>query len=108
MGEKNQDQQKLTESLIKELIWARYIKNDSLPKEKIIELSSISKKYLKLFTLLDLKFKEKEVEDNLSWFIGVFSSEVEEIIDSNIFLKESLNYEVFSWFRGGLFGKGTT
>jgi hypothetical protein len=103
---KTDNLQKTAENLIKELIWARYIKNDSVPKEKISELFSILQKYMKLFSLLEMKFKEKRREEVQDWFIGVLSSEVEEILDPSVFLKESLNYEVFSWFRGRFLWEG--
>ncbi len=103
---KTQDLQKLTENLIKELIWARYIKNDSVPKEKIIELSSVLQKYLRLFSLFEAKLKGSELQDDLDWFTGILSSEVEEVLDTSVFLKESLNYEVFSWFRGRFIWEG--
>ena len=94
------DMQKLTESLIKELIWARYVKNDSLSRQKIDQLSGVLDKYLTLFSLFSSNFSAKDVEESTSWFIGVLSSELEETLDPNILLKESLNYEVFSWFHG--------
>src|SRR4030042_3360376 len=78
---KTENLQKTAENLIKELIWARYIKNDSVPKEKISELFSILQKYMKLFSLLEMKFKEKRREEIQNWFVGVLSSEVEENLD---------------------------
>jgi hypothetical protein len=95
-----------SENLIKELIWARYIKNDSVPKEKISVLFSILQKYMKLFSLMDKKFTEKRREGMQDWFVGVLSSEVEEVLDPSVFLKESLNYEVFSWFRSRFLWEG--
>src|SRR3989344_3015841 len=81
------DMQKLTESLIKELIWARYVKNDSLSRQKIDQLSGVLDKYLTLFSLFSSNFSAKDVEESTSWFIGVLSSELEETLDPNILLK---------------------
>lgn len=45
-----------------------------------------------------MKKKGKDF-DLKGWFLGVFSCEIEEILDSGIFYKEALNYAVFSWFK---------
>ena len=103
---KTKNLQKASEELIKELIWARYLPNSSVPKEKITILSLILGKYMKLFSLFEDHLDAKELEENRNWFIGVLSSEVEEILDPTIYLKESLNYEVYSWFKGRFVWEG--
>jgi len=89
----------LSETLLKELIWARYEKNDYVPKKKIQILEVVVRKYLKIFQRLETVKSEKGLQECKDWFMGVFSSEVEELLEPSIFLKESLNYEVFSWFK---------
>jgi len=103
---KTGDVQKLSENLLKELIWARYLNNASIPKSKISEIHLVIEKYLRLFAFVDSKFDGKAFEENSNWFLGVLSSEIEEIIDPGIYIKESLNFEVFSWFRNRFIWEG--
>lgn len=97
------DTDKLTQVLVRELTWARYIKNDSVPKSKVKEISRVIEKYLNIFYLIGKKTKK---EDRLSkaselrgWFFGVASCEIEEIIDPDIHYLDILNYPVFLWFK---------
>lgn len=82
---------KIAESTIRELIWAKYIKNDYYPVGKITEISAIIAKYL----YLSAKF-EKGWKD---WLIGVASCEIEESLDPS-----TVSYDIFamaieSWFK---------
>jgi hypothetical protein len=96
---KSYDPADLAETLIKELIWARYLKNDSVPKRKLKVIELIVRKYLEVFASLKKESEVYNYNDLRDWFLGVFSAEVEEVLDENIFYKEALNYSVFSWFK---------
>ena len=96
---KSYDPSNLAEILIKELIWARYLKNDSVPKRKLKVIELIVQKYLEVFSSLQKDSKVYNYNDLKDWFLGVFSAEVEEVLDENIFYREALNYCVFSWFK---------
>jgi hypothetical protein len=89
----------LAETLMKELIWARYIKNDFIPKRKLKTVEFIVAKYLGVFASLEKNAKNYNYADLKDWFLGTFSAEIEEALDENIFYKEALNYCVFSWFK---------
>ena len=45
---KSYEPENLAETLIKELIWARYLKNDSVPKRKLKVIERIVNKYLEV------------------------------------------------------------
>ena len=89
----------LAETLMKELIWARYIKNDFIPKRKLKTVEFVVTKYLQVFASLEKDAKNYNYSDLKDWFLGIFSAEIEEVLDENIYYKEALNYCVFSWFK---------
>jgi hypothetical protein len=93
----------LAETLMKELIWARYIKNDFIPKRRLKTIEFIVTKYLEVFASLEKNATNYNYADLKDWFLGIFSAEIEEALDENIFYKEALNYCVFSWFKKNYF-----
>ncbi len=97
------DPSNLANFLVRELIWARYLKNDSIPKSKITDAAKILEKYLEIFHLLKYQTESgsrltgsSEIRD---WFFGVASCEVEEVIDPYIYYVDVLNKPVFLWFK---------
>ncbi|OGM12709.1 hypothetical protein A3A76_04315 [Candidatus Woesebacteria bacterium RIFCSPLOWO2_01_FULL_39_23] len=96
---RSHDPKILADTLIKELIWARYVKNDSVPKRKLTLISKIIAKYLKIFAALSRTADNYNYTDLKDWLLGIFSCEIEEVLDSSYFYKEALNYAVFSWFK---------
>lgn len=97
------DASELSNYLIRELIWARYIKNDSIPKSKAEGIAGIVVKYLQVFDLIAKETKDDKALSRAgelrNWFFGVASCEIEEILDPNIFYLDVLNYPVFLWFK---------
>ena len=72
---------KLSENLIKELIWARYLKNDSIAKVKISQVSRAINKYLFFLENLDNLPKGVSITQIRNWIWGIASSEIEETVD---------------------------
>lgn len=89
-------------SLVRELIWARYLKNDTVPEGKIANIGKVISKHLKIFNLIsNFEIKKERINSNETkeWFLGVAAAEIEEILDSEILYMDALNASVFSWFK---------
>jgi hypothetical protein len=71
------DYQKIGESLIKELVWARYLKEEEVPVEKANEVEKILKNF---FPFLNFS-QEKEWKD---WIFTLTSCEIENCLSSHI------------------------
>ncbi len=67
----------IASALIRELIWARYLKNDSIPETKIEEIESILRKYnvLRLSVM-----KLKDAEDWQDWILGIAACDIEQVL----------------------------
>lgn len=71
--------QQVAESLIKELIQARYIINDTLPKKKIPEIEKVIDRYLLLMQFINQKKGHTKDKAKLfKWLINLAACEVEE------------------------------
>jgi len=81
----------LSETLVKELIWAKYIKNDYYPVGKVAEISAIIVKYLFLSTRFEKGWKD--------WLVGVASCEIEESLDPSIVSYDVFSMAIESWFK---------
>jgi len=97
------DPYKIARYLVRELIWARYLKNDSIPKSKLKSISKIIERYLEIFHLIAVETKKDRSLSRASelkdWFMGVASCEIEEIIDPFVSSLDVLNYPVYLWFK---------
>jgi len=94
------DTQKFADLLIKELIWARYLKNNSVPKSRSKKVAQVITKYLKLLGLLSDKYNDRKQTRVLSdWFLGVISAEIEEILDPSLLKVGVLVSVISSWFN---------
>jgi len=92
----------LSKSLMRELIWARYIENASVPKKKEEEVSQIIARYLKI--LKEISRKEtagdkKSVNEIKEWFLGVASCEIEEALDPKVAYLDAATYPAYLWFK---------
>src|SRR3989304_4768906 len=95
----------ISETLLKELIWARYLKNDSVPKLKIEEVQKIIDKYFSVLRNLDNIPQGTSPGTVRNWIWGIASSEIEEAIDpSNRELYVKLMH---GWFKGNFIWKDT-
>jgi len=89
----------LAEALLKELTWAKYIKNNFYSLTKIKELSNIISKYLALsrsFAVISMQNRQAKWKD---WLIGVASCEIEESLDPQVTSIDILSMAVESWFE---------
>lgn len=79
----------IAENLIRELLWARYLKNESVPLSKIDEVDKIIQKYQKL---------PATTNEQIEWVRSVESYDIERILVET-FKKEamvSFMYQIFS------------
>ena len=90
----------LAHSLVRELIWARYLKNDSLPKSKVDEISRVLAKYFNLLNPTPNKDKGlKPTNQWKEWVLGVASCEVEEVIAPDLFYIAAYVRAMHRWFK---------
>ncbi len=71
--------------LIRELIWAHYLKNDSVPVSKVDEIENIIDKYNRAISLSN----NGEVRD---WLVGLASCEIEESLVFNPYPQLLINF----------------
>ena len=89
----------LGEALLKELTWAKYIKNNNYPLDKVGEIAGIISKYLVLarsFANYPTQKKETKWKD---WLIGICSCEIEENLDPKVMSVDIFSMAVESWFE---------
>ncbi len=89
----------LAKALLKELTWAKYIKNNFYPLAKINELSYIISKYLVLSRNFAVEFEGRREIKWKDWLIGVSSCEIEERLDPLVSSIDVLSMAVESWFE---------
>lgn len=92
----NLDERRTAEDLIKELIWARYLPNGSLPQEKITEVQGLIEKYLYLLENLDNTPRGVLKTQVNNWVWGIASSEIEECLDASY--RELFVNLMYKWF----------
>ncbi len=92
----SRDTTKLAQILLRELIWARYLPNDRIPKRKIAEVASILNKYLYLVGVVTEKGSGVPVAELRSWIWGVASCEIEEVLDP--ITREPYVELMYNWF----------
>lgn len=87
-------------ALIKELIWARYLRNEYISKTKVKEVAEVIEKHFRISALAtDLITDRGEARRTREWFLSTTSCEIEEILDPVLFSIYALNNAMFSWFR---------
>lgn len=79
------------QDLIKELIWAKYIKNDFYPETEVAKLAVIISKYLFLI--------QKFSPDWRDWLLAVASCEIEERLDPQLESVDVLSVAIQVWFE---------
>jgi hypothetical protein len=97
------DVKKISEALIRELIWAGYLPNNKLPQSKVLQTEQVVGKYLYLLNNMDNPPPGLSKSKIRSWIWGVASSEIEDLLDpSNRELYVKLMY---NWFVNHFFWK---
>lgn len=89
----------LAEALLKELTWARYVKNNNYPLTKINEIAEIISKYLVLSRNFAVEFGGSREIKWKDWLMGVASCEIEESLDPEVSAVDVLSMAVESWFN---------
>ncbi|EKD62291.1 MAG: hypothetical protein ACD_52C00243G0003 [uncultured bacterium] len=87
---------KISEALIKELIWSRYLPNNKVPRSKIIEVAETIEKYKYLIGKVYERGTALSYSKLREWTWGIASCEIEEILDSSN--KEEYVNLMYSWF----------
>lgn len=92
---------KLANSLIRELIWARYLKNDTIPKSKADEVGQILSKYLTLLNRIVGRGRggSKFANEWRDWILGIASCEIEETLAPSLFYISAYVRAMYRWFR---------
>ena len=90
----------IADNLIKELIWARYLRNDYLPVSRTEAAAGIIAKYLKFFSLIPSRYHDrKEGAWWRDWLISIASCELEEAIDPSLISIDALSLSTLAWFK---------
>jgi hypothetical protein len=106
-GAGERDSQEIAENLIKELIWAKYLRNDYLPVSKVVEVAGIIAKYMKFLDFVLTRYSTRGEGASLrDWFIGVLSCEIEESLDATLSSIDALSQATLSWFNKRFVWKG--
>ena len=91
------DTEDISKILIKELIWGKYLPNDSVPKNKIIEVAKVIKKYGLIIKTPPKNSERIKKADWKNWLINIESCEIEETVDSNLQCVYVYINSIYSW-----------
>src|SRR5690606_6277009 len=67
----------IASALLRELIWARYLKNDSIPQTKVAEIEEMLRKYNILRRAM---VKVENAEDWQDWILGIAACDIEQVL----------------------------
>ena len=90
------DTQRISQILLRELIWARYLPNDFVPKTKVNEVAKIIGKYLYFLGKLSDRGTGVSPQKLREWVWGIASCEIEESVDSSS--RETYVELMYEWF----------
>jgi hypothetical protein len=98
----NADSKKTAARLVKELIWARYVENDTITEECLDKVATVLEKYGALFSASQVKNMQSLPEKNKfrDIILGTASSEIEELLDPSLFYIEAISTAMYKWFDG--------
>ncbi|PSO44508.1 MAG: hypothetical protein BRC23_00945 [Parcubacteria group bacterium SW_4_49_11] len=74
-----QDTDKIARSLLKELIWGKYLPNDYIAKEEINEVAEIIDRYLEVIRRANFSGND-ERQEYVPWLLEILASELEEYL----------------------------
>ncbi len=89
--------ERISAILIRELIWAHYLPNDTIPKEKITTVGKIINKYLHFLGVLLEKNIPIPTQQLKLWLWGVASCEIEEALDQTN--RDDYINLMYDWFN---------
>lgn len=67
----------LASALLRELIWARYLPNDTVPQQKVAAIETLLKKYAALYEAVA---KKKDAQQWQDWILGIAACDVEQAL----------------------------
>lgn len=91
------DTERIAQVLLRELIWARYLPNDAIPKSKTKDIARVLNRYLALIGRLTANGTAISEPVLRKWIWGVTSCEIEETLDPSN--REPFVELMFNWFR---------
>jgi hypothetical protein len=95
-------------SLIRELIWARYLRNDSIPKSKTEAVGKILAKYSLLLKRVSGQANDsKYANEWKDWLLGIASCEIEEALAPSLFYITAYVQAMFRWFKDNFEWEGS-
>jgi len=94
----NENGRNIAELLIKELLWARYYENNTIPEEKIAEVQGIIDKYFFLRNEIAAGRSGREQEKIGSFMLEIMSCEIEENLSPDL-RREAFNNFVYQLLR---------
>ncbi len=91
------ERSELAEKLTEELIHARYLPNNAIPRRKLKELEAIFKKYFLLLGVAPIK-EIGNSESLAGWMLGIMATELDEFLVPPYLMHASINamYEVLA------------
>lgn len=96
---------KISLPLLRELIRARYLKNDTVPETKITEVGLIIAKYQRLLEEVEHLQSRPEAAKLFEWFLQILSAEIEGVLVSD-HQREALVEVMYRFFDRNLQEKG--
>lgn len=95
----NQKADEFTEPLVKELLWGRYLRNESVSQKKIAELTKVIEKYLSLRQRVLSQLEDtRQVNDVSEWIIDLLACKIEESLVPNDRNEAFTNF-MYQWLR---------
>ncbi len=88
----NQNGADIAEPLIKEMLWARYLENNTIPEDKITQIQEVIDKYFYLRNEFMVGRSTQDREKIGSWIIDVASCEIEERLSPDLRRVAFTNY----------------
>lgn len=91
------ERSELAEKLVEELIHARYLPNNAIPKRKLAELDEIFKKYFSLLGAVPIK-EIGDAKTLAGWMLGIMATEIDEFLVPPHVMHAAMNamYEVLA------------
>lgn len=96
---------KIALPLLRELIRARYLKNETVPESKVSDTAAIFSKYQRLLEEIKLLYPLSDYNSLSTWLISILSSDIEENIVSG-YKREAFAEVMYNFFYRNLQEKG--
>lgn len=95
----NQKASEFTEPFIKELLWGRYLPNESVSQKKIAELTKIIERYLSLRQRVLSQLKNaRQVNEVSEWILDILACKIEAVLVPNERNEAFANF-MYQWLR---------